>query len=324
MTRVVYIVGSPRGGTGILGRVLSTINSTTHGGELRRLWERGLRSGVTCDCGRTHRDCPIWSKLLVPGASYLEPNLDELASIQRAAAPASRTWWHALKVLYRRSASQTSSAEGRYLGFYSDLYKAIARVSGSRVIIDNSKHPVDAALLARAPDLDVTCVQIVRDPRGVVFSRHTRAFPDDPHGSHPIEALKTAAYWMIRHLTFDAIRRRYGTERSLVVIYEELMEDPNSAVRRTSRLLGQSPPSAQLRPDHPLAMPEVHGPDAGRKQRFANTDVVLTKDERWRSALHPFDKALVTLLTLPLLVRYGYPIRATASDSHPKPVSQEP
>ena len=85
--RVVYIGGSARSGTGILGRIFSKISGTAHGGELRRLWSHALRPGRKCDFGRPHTECPVWSKLLVPGASYIEPRLDELTSVQSDAAP---------------------------------------------------------------------------------------------------------------------------------------------------------------------------------------------------------------------------------------------
>lgn len=305
--RVVYIGGSARSGTGILGRVFSRISGAAHGGELRRLWSHGLRPGRPCDCGRPHADCPIWSKLLVPGASYIEPSLDELASVQRAAAPETHAWWHALKILRRRSPPAPSSAEARYLALYSDLYRAFARATGSSLILDNSKNPSDAALLADASDITVYCVQIVRDPRGVLFSRRKRSAPDNPGRARPIEAGKTAVYWMLRQLTFDAIRRRYGKERSFIVVYERLMEDPNPALRTACRLLGEPEPAGELQLGVPLPMSEVHGPDGSG--RFAPTQVVLRVDNRWQSELHPFDRVLMTVLTFPLLLRYGYPIR---------------
>lgn len=308
--RAVYIVGSARSGTGILGRVFSRIPDTAHGGELRRLWSHGLRPGRTCDCGRTHADCPIWSQLLVPGASYIEPSLAELAGVQRAAAPESHAWWHALKILRRRSRPAPSSAEGRYLALYSDLYRAFARAAASSVIIDNSKNPSDAALLAGASDVTAYCVQIVRDPRGVLFSHRKRSTPGAMRQSGPIKTARMAVYWTLRQLTFDAIRRRYGKERSFVVVYERLMENPNLALRTACRLLGQPEPTGELLPGVPLAVPEVHGPDGSSLQRFQSTQVVLREDDQWQNELHPFDRVQMTLLTLPLLLRYGYPIRA--------------
>ena len=307
--RVVYIGGSARSGTGILGRVFSLIGGAAHGGELRRLWSRGIRPGKTCDCGRPHEECPVWSKLLEPGASYIEPSIAERALVQEAAAPEIHAWWRALKLLRRRSPPSPSSAEAQYVEMYSDLYRAFARASGASVILDNSKHPGDAALLVDAPDITAYSVQIVRDPRGVLFSRRKRFSADDPGRSRPIETARVAVYWVVRQLTFDAIRRKYGNDRSLLVIYEELMIDPKPALRAACRMLGEPVPDVELEAGVPFRVPEVHGPDGSTVQRFVSTEVVLREDDRWRSELNRFDRGLMTFLTFPLLRRYGYPIR---------------
>ena len=152
------------------------------------------------------------------------------------------------------------------------------------------------------------CVQVVRNPRRVLFSRRKRSTPDDLGRARPIETAKIAVYWMLRQLTFDAIRRRYGKEQSFVV-YERLMQDANSALRTACRLLGEHELAGELRPWVPLQVPEVHGPDRSSIQKFKPTQVVLSVDNRWRIELHPFDRVLMTFLTFPLLRRYGYPIR---------------
>jgi hypothetical protein len=309
--RVVYIGGTARSGTGILGRVFSLIEDSAHGGELRRLWSRGLRPGRTCDCGQPHADCPVWSKLLVPGASFIEPSIAERALVQEAAVPEAHAWWRALKHVRRNSPPDPATAEAGYVKMYSDLYRAFARVTGASVILDNSKNPGDVALLVDAPDIIAYSVHIVRDPRGVLFSRRKRYSSDNPGRSRPIETARVAVYWMLRQFTFDAIRRRYGEDRSLLVIYEELMADPNRALRGACRMLDVPEPDVEIQPGRPTTVPAVHGPDGSRLRRFVTTEVVLRVDDRWRTDLHPFDRALMTFLTFPLLRRYGYPIRIT-------------
>ena len=308
-TRVVYIGGSSRSGSGILGRVFSLIEDSAHGGELRRLWSRGLRPGRTCDCGRPHAECPVWSKLLVPGASYIEPSIADRALVQEAAAPEAHAWRRALRILRRDSPPAPDSAEARYIEMYSGLYNEFARATGASVILDNSKHPSDAALLVDAPDVRAYAVHIVRDPRGVLYSRRKRFSADDPGKSLPLETMRVAFYWATRQITFDAVRRRYGADRSLMVIYEELVKDPMPTLRAACRMLGEPVPEVQLESGVPTTVPEVHGPDGSSLRRFVTTEVVLRVDDRWKRDLHPFDRTLMTLLTFPLLRRYGYPIR---------------
>ncbi len=308
-TRVVYIGGSARSGTGILGRVFSLIEGSAHGGELRRLWSRGIQPGKWCDCGRPHADCPVWSALLVPGASWIEPGLDELARVQSAAAPEEHAWWRALRILRRRSPPVQGSPEARYVKIYSDLIRAFADTTGASIVLDNSKHPGDAALLAGATEIDAYSAHIVRDPRGVLFSARKRSSADDPGRWRPLETLKVGLYWSMRQFTFDAVRRRYGADRSLLVIYEELMEDPNPVLRAACHMLEVPEPEIELETGVPIRVPEVHGPDGSSVLRFASTEVVLRVDDRWKRDLHWLDRALMVALTWPLLRRYGYPIR---------------
>src|SRR5687768_7919448 len=63
-TKVLYVLGSQRGGTTILGRLLGTIDGVEFGGEMRNLWGRGLRGPRSCGCGKGQWDCEVWSRVL--------------------------------------------------------------------------------------------------------------------------------------------------------------------------------------------------------------------------------------------------------------------
>jgi hypothetical protein len=247
--------------------------------------------------------------LLVPGATYLEPSLSEVARLQERAAPVEHSWWNALRIIWSSSPPAPTTAEGRYLAVFCDLYRAFARASGSSVVIDSSKNPADAALLALSQDVAAYCVQIVRDPRGVAFSRRRRTDPAEPSRAGPREAAHSAMYWVMQHLTFEAIRRRYGRERALLVRYEDFIDAPGAVVKAVSRLVGAAPPPSDLPVGVPIELPVSHEPDTS-STKFSAPQVVLQPDSRWERELHPGDRFLVTLLTYPLLRRYGYPIRA--------------
>ena len=47
----------------------------------------------------------------------------------------------------------------------------------------------------------------------------------------------------------------------------------------------------------------------GNPMRFTVGTRALTVDDAWRTAMPPRDRAALTALTLPGLVRYGYPLR---------------
>jgi hypothetical protein len=306
--KIIYVLGPGRSGTGVLGRVLSTIEGVVFAGELRRLWSRGLRPGRTCGCGRPHAECEVWSKLLVPGATLAEPSLAEIGRIQKQAAPEHLGGRSAFRLWRLSSPPPPTTAAGRYLAAYTDLHTAFARVTGADVVIDSSKSTADALLLAVRPDVTTYVVQILRDPRGVAFSLQNHAAKQTGLARH-LQAARAAIRWVAKHVTNEAIRRRYGPDRSIVLRYEELIEDPRGIVEAVAKLVGQPSPVVDLAPGVVIQVPEVHGPDGSKRLRFVTTQVVLQLDTRWQQELSSVDRFLVTLLTYPLLRRYGYPIR---------------
>jgi hypothetical protein len=306
---VVYILGPGRSGSGVLGRVLSTIDGAVFAGELRRIWSRGIRPGRTCGCGRLHADCPVWSTLLVDHAPFVEPRRSQVAAAQRAVAPDHLGWRAALRQRRRTTAPPPETPAGTYLDAYTRLHEAFAAASGATVVIDSSKSAADAALLAVRTEIPTVVIQLIRDPRGVVHSLiDHNASRAGPLGRRAM-AVRGALRWVAKHLTNEALRARYGPDRSMVVRYERLVADPRSVVDRVAELVRLQPPAFELAAGVPIPVPEVHGPDGSRRRRFETEEIVLRLDARWEREMHPVDRTLVTLLTLPLLVRYGYPVR---------------
>lgn len=308
--RVLYVLGPGRSGSGILGRVLSTIEGTAFGGELRRIWSRGIRPDRTCGCGRPHAECPVWSAVLTEGSPFVEPGRSGVAAAQRAVAPEHLGWRSALRLRRLTAPPPTDDPAGRYLDAYTRLHGAFAAATGASVVIDSSKSAADAALLAVRTDVPTAVVQLIRDPRGVVSSLLSHnATGAGPFGRRAM-AVRGAMRWVAKHATNEALRRRYGPDRSIVVRYERLVRDPRAVVDEVAKLLGLPSPALELAPGVPIPVPEAHGPDGSKRRRFETSEVVLRLDTRWERELHPVDRLLVTLITLPLLIRYRYPIRA--------------
>ncbi|HZD80677.1 MAG TPA: sulfotransferase [Actinomycetota bacterium] len=307
--KVLYVLGPGRSGTGILGRVLSTMEGAVFAGELRRLWSRGLRPGRTCACGRPHAECPVWSRLLVPGAPFAHPSLQALGAIQARVAPEHLGWRAGLRLRHLQAPPAPDTPEGRYLAAYTALHEAFARVTGAQVVIDSSKSAADASLLAVRREVPTSIVQIVRDPRGVAFSLQQHYAKDASGLRRHLLALRGAVRWVAKHLTNEALRRRYGPDRSIVLHYERLIEDPRSVVEEVAKTVGLAAPAIELSPGVPIEVPEVHGPDGSKRRRFVPTQIVLRLDTRWQAELDPVDRFLVTAVTFPLLLRYGYPLR---------------
>ncbi|HXF73002.1 MAG TPA: sulfotransferase, partial [Actinomycetota bacterium] len=308
-TKVIYVLGPGRSGSGILGRTLSTIPGAAFVGELRRAWR--IRPDRTCACGRPHAECPVWSKLLVPGSDLVEPARSEMARLQDRVAPARLGWWTALRLRGLGGPPGAETPAGRYLEAYTRLHRAIAAATGASLLIDSSKSAADAALLALRPEVPTFLVQLMRDPRGVVSSLQRHAGRRSWVGRRAL-AVRGAVRWVAKHLANEALRRRVGPERSIAIRYEDLVQDPQGTVEAVAKLTGSAVPLAPLGPGAPIPVPEVHEPEGSRRRRFEPAEIVLELDTRWHRELGRLDRWLVTALTFPLLRSYGYPVRVAA------------
>ena len=305
---VVYVLGPGRSGSGVLGRLLSTIPGSAFMGELRRVWSRGLRTDRTCACGRPHATCPVWSRLLEAGGPLAEPGRARIAAIQRRVAPERLGWRVALARGRLTGLPTPGSPERRYVDAYAALYDAVARVTGASLVIDTSKSAADAALLALRPGPPTVLVQLIRDPRGVVSSLQRHLAPRTALGRRAL-AVRASLRWAAKHLANEALLRRAGPNRSLAIRYEDLVADPRPAVEAAAKLAGMPAPAERLAPGVPIPVPEAHGPEGSRRRRFETREIVLELDTRWYRELARIDRWLVTALTYPLLRRYGYQVR---------------
>jgi hypothetical protein len=191
------------------------------------------------------------------------------------------------------------------------LYGGIAAASGGRTIVDSMKQPAHVYMMSRMRGIDAHVVHLVRDPRGVAYSKtkwvHRQGARSDEFRVRRAPP-KTAEKWTWMNLSFDALP--FTGEPVTRVTYEELVRSPQRALTRVLTGVGR-PPS-----DEDLAF--VHGNEvdlavdhfaAGSRMRLQAGPIPLVLDEVWRRELPTPQRRLVTALSLPLLRRYGYPIR---------------
>jgi hypothetical protein len=296
--RVLYVMGHGWSGSTILGNLLGELEGFFHAGELRRLWGEALPTGAPCGCGQPVKACPVWSKVLaVPSMTNLDPALVDRWHVR--ATPVRRT----LGLLRaHRSRSLGSTDLQRYIDAAGRLYRAVAEVTGARVIVDTSKRSGDGAALLLMPGVQASFVHLVRDPRAVAYSWARRR--EAGHGP-----MVTSRDWMAFNLLDEAIRRRADRERSMRLRYEDLMADPAGSLGSVAGLADEKPETLPLRGDHVALLGVNHGV-MGNPSRFVTGEVELREDEAWKTAQTVASRQLVTALTLPLLARYGYRLRA--------------
>jgi hypothetical protein len=178
------------------------------------------------------------------------------------------------------------------------LYRAVADVTGARLVVDSSKYPAEAAALCGRDDVDTRVLHLVRDPRATAYSWLR------PKGYIPaMGVLRGGVYWT----GFNAASERIGAafpQRYLRLRYEDFARDPAGALCRTLELAGVAAPSPVDATGR--ATLDVNHTVTGNPDRLARGEVRVRPDDAWRSRLSRRHRAAAALLAAPLLRRYGY------------------
>jgi len=308
--RVLYVLGIYHSGTTVLSNLIGQLDGFFSVGELRTVWRKMTVPGTRCGCGERLRACPVWGRVLLTAfgeGGERDALARQMSGDQRAALHEFHTWLRVPALLRRRGRElPAGSPLARYAGGLARLYRGIAEETGANVIVDSSKEPTDAALLLLMPEIDARFVQIVRDPRGTVYSILRWADGGKPKADSQWHRSAYAALsWSAGNLAGSAVRRAAGKDRSMLLRYEDVVLGPHETIGALASFAGRparlatsaDPRTVILHPTHTVG---------GNNNRFRTGEVQFREDTAWRSSLPRLDRAAVTAVCAPLMAHYGY------------------
>lgn len=325
---LLCIAGTGRNGATLLTRMLGELPGYVAVGELGFLWDKGLIKNQDCSCGLPFLSCPFWEQVgkeAFGGWDQVDARkitmLRESASLRRRHL----SLWMSLPFLlaprlsrsYRRKLLDYAEAMG-------SLYRGIHVASGGRIIVDSMKRPYHVLLPRHMPGITVSVVHLVRDPRGVAYSRFkivdrkqatvatellrvksqaTRKGATT-RGGHP--PVRSAFHWLSINLAFQMVLPRLRIPTS-VVRYEDLVRTPRQVLRQLTGADG----------DDLVFVRENEGREnevdlssghlvAGNQFRLSSGHLSLREDDAWRAGLVGRRRRAVELVTWPLMRRYAY------------------
>jgi Sulfotransferase domain len=208
------------------------------------------------------------------------------------------------------SSRRSRSPLRRYAATIADLYKGISRATGARVLIDSSKTPVDAYLVAALTDVDLYLVHVVRDPRGCAYSwqRLKRSF--EPNVYLPTRSpARSSLNWLQTNLAIEAVLRPSLGRRYARIRYEDFARHPRSVARELLGLVGEPAADLPFRGDTRIALAPGHTV-SGNPIRFTTGELDIRPDDEWRTRIDARSRLLATVPALPLMPHYGYPLRS--------------
>jgi Sulfotransferase family len=304
--KVLYIVGSSRCGSTVLSNILGEIEGFFSAGEIRYLWDRALQ-GRRCGCGLRVDGCELW-RVVLPSD---EREIRALSETQHASLRL-----HHTPALLRRSPERLLGSDdlSRYVVAMTDVYERLGRLTQARVIVDSSKRPSNGAALRLVRTVEPYFLHLVRDPRGVAYSRlRHKANPDGAGQMPTVSAGFTIVDWMATNLAAQDLRRRVGRNRSMFLRYEDFMMDPKATVERIVSFVGERVGRAPFLDERTVALGPNHTV-SGNPDRFDRGPVRLLPDVQWRERLSASNRLITAALTMPLFARYGYHVNPRNDD----------
>lgn len=263
--KLVYISGLSRIGSTVIERVFDTSPSIFALGEFNSLWTLDFDT-LACSCGSPVRSCNFWQPVLA------EANVDErwrerMAELERRVAKHKFIAKYGLNL--RKLSKDPDIRE--YIDRQQAIFTAVAERSGCDVLIDSTKFPQRAWILATLQDMLV--VHLRRDSRHWLASVRSPKF-DSGRGEMQIKYpfIKLIDGWLRCETSMALLARR---TRLHEFSYEEFARDPRNYVQNSSLagVLGQE--LAGIRWTGPASVtpsPDYHT-IAGNPDRYQATQI---------------------------------------------------
>ena len=234
--RVLYITGDARSGSTILGALLGSQPGIVATGELNMLLLDDTGAPRVCACGLTIEDCPLWGQVLRRWSAGLEPRgpVDYLRLQSRF------EHFRRLPGLMWHSIRHSASFED-YTRWTAALLRAIAESASAQIVADSAKNPVRALAFLRGGAIDLALVHLIRDPRGVAWSKRKllrwRRLPNWLRNPVAV-VLRAGLDWAFANMFTELVASRHRNVPYVRIRYEDLVRDPAGVLARVGQVAG--------------------------------------------------------------------------------------
>jgi hypothetical protein len=284
--------------------LLGVLDGFHPAGELRELWTKGVLQDNLCSCGERFSACSFWTevgKRAFDGWQQIDS--EELAATSKALA----TDTHLVPGLLSKREPQPLI---RFRDHTARVYEAIHELTGCSVVVDSSKVAPYALLMASDERIGLRAIHLVRDSRAVAFSWAKRGVvkPDVDDRLTTMDTYKagaTALRWSYHNALFSLFGLRQIPLARMR--YERLVAAPAQEIDRALDDLGlrasDSALSAWGSGNVSLSYGHTIG---GNPMRFRGAQQPVRLDDEWSRAMSAGARRQVTMISWPLLARYGY------------------
>lgn len=300
--KVLFIAGSGRSGSTLLDMLLGQVDGFYSTGELRFIWSRGFAENQLCGCGKPFKDCEFWTEVIRAGFGHLE-NID-YGHIEELRVRAEHRVAHGASI---KEKPELLAPYNEYYEACQSLYQAIYKISGCDFIVDSSKNTAHGFVLANMPQIDLFTIHLIRDSRAVAYSwRREKVRPEiywEQKFMGQRKILGSAMRW--NSMQWRSEKLHHSSKEYALLRYEDLVSTPRKSLMDLFDKLQIDRPAldfidgnhANLRTSHTVS---------GNPVRFTNKEIKIEPDVEWKRAMTWRHRWLVTLVTWPFLLKYGY------------------
>ena len=300
--KYIYITGRGRSGSTVIDAMLGNSKSIESVGEL----VSGMgRVNAMCSCGKRMKECKYWTSVQQEYESRAAQNWDMFAKDTVKSG-------HVKQFLGTLRGNSP---------FYKDLVKdtelftqVLLEIAGKDAILDSSKNPNRALLLAKFYD-DSKIIHLVKHPDGVAASKYKfikrgkgykflRRTYRNPKLA-PLYMTVEAISWLIGNYMIGLIKL-IKPKKVMLVKYEDFGTQPEVIFQKLGEFLeiDLSEVRDAVINGHPLTFGHTIG---GNGVRNEESFVFNTKKGKKRP-MPTFYKVLIRVFCWPLMWRYGYKI----------------
>ena len=303
--KVLNIIGWGRSGSTILGSVLGEVEGFFFGGEIRNLWNKVILENRLCGCNKPIKECTLWEAIFKDAFGSFDSV--DFKKIKNLIMSHTRTR-HIPFLFLPKSKQKYKLKLNDYICNLEKLFSSIQKITNCDVIVDSSKSLVYNFTLSLLDNIDLYTIHLIRDPRGVNYSRlKTKTHQDTSNGQilmKKINPFINSLMWDLRNVSSELLLNRNQTNH-MVIRYEDFAQYPKETINKILKLLGKENLKLPFVSDNTVTLNTNHAV-WGNPSRFKTGKTEIKLDEEWKTKMKQGDKLLSTVLTLPLLVKYGY------------------
>jgi hypothetical protein len=277
---LLYIASDVRSGSTLLDLLLGGHPQIVSVGEIQYLNSHFRREGIgyswqwLCTCGERFDVCPFWSIVNKITENKLKTPLTDLdTKVNRTNAT------FPLTMLSDRSLGYLAryySPIGQNLNAAKNCWEIIDiihTITDKPVIVDSSKTAEQLRFLYRFRPASIRMIYLIRDGRGVVYSKMNRVRDS---------VSKASKSWVLENVKIFLIMTKLPKTQRLILRYEDLCRSPEITIGKVIDFINV--PSQQIE----FSKTERHNV-GGSPHRFNYSDTTIRLDERWRNGLSPRD-----------------------------------